>query len=120
MTAVEKEHYDDRIQGLMTRYHRMKNWRKLLGSSLRYKRPFLGNAEALLIGNEDVNIAKMDEELYPSDSESDFGSGTGSEATSVHSARYSPRPSNPRLEKPPIKESSFKKQKFLDTIGGGS
>ena len=54
----------------------MKNWRKLLGSSLRYKKPYLANAEALLFGKDDVNIAKMDDELYPSDSESDFGSNS--------------------------------------------
>ena len=79
MTERERAYYDERMQGRLAKYHRMKNWRKLLGSSLRYKRPFLANAEALLIGNEEVNIAKMDEELYPSDSESDFGSGTDSD-----------------------------------------
>lgn len=76
MNDKEKAYYRDHLHGLMSKYHRMKNWRKLLGSSLRYKRPFLANAEALLIGNEEVNIAKMDEELYPSDSESDFGSNS--------------------------------------------
>ena len=74
MNEKEKSYYSEHVSGLMNKYRRMKNWRKLLGSSLRYKRPFLANAEALLIGNEEVNIAKMDEELYPSDSESDFGS----------------------------------------------
>ena len=82
MNERERSIYDERMQGLLSKYHRMKNWRKLLGSALRYKRPFLANAEALLIGNEDVNIAKMDEELYPSDSESDFGSGTDSDRES--------------------------------------
>ena len=59
----------------------MKNWRKLLGSSLRYKKPYLANAEALLFGKDDVNIAKMDDELYPSDSESDFGSNSEEKST---------------------------------------
>jgi len=69
---------------LMNKYHKMKNWRKLLGIHGRYKRPFLANAEALLMSNDkSVNIAKMDENLAPSDSESDFGSA--SESDSVHS-----------------------------------
>lgn len=70
--------YDERMKGLLGRYNKMKNWRKLLGSTLRYKRPYLANAEALLMGHSDVNIAKMDEELYPSDSESDNDSVTDS------------------------------------------
>lgn len=81
MNDKEKIHHRDQLHGLMAKYHRMKNWRKLLGSSLRYKRPFLANAEALLIGNEKVNIAKMDEELYPSDSESDFGSNSDAQSS---------------------------------------
>ena len=76
LNTEEKALYQEHLFRLMSKYHRMKNWRKLLGSSLRYKRPFLANAEALLIGNEEVNIAKMDEELYPSDSESDLGSNS--------------------------------------------
>ena len=76
MNDRERTYYAENMYGLMSKYHRMKNWRKLLGSSLRYKKPFLANAEALLLGNEEVNIAKMDEELYPSDSESDFGSNS--------------------------------------------
>ena len=76
MNDKERAYYNENMYGLLSKYHRMKNWRKLLGSSLRYKRPFLANAEALLIGNDEVNIAKMDEELYPSDSESDFGSNS--------------------------------------------
>lgn len=79
MNEKERNLYDDRMQGLLGRYSKMKNWRKLLGSTLRYKRPFLANAEALLMGQTDVNIAKMDEELYPSDSESDNDSLTDSE-----------------------------------------
>ena len=63
--------YNDRVKVVLRKYSKMKNWRKLLGSTLRYKRPFLANAEALLLGHTDVNIAKMDEEWYPSDSESD-------------------------------------------------
>ena len=78
LSEKERALYDERIKALMTKYSRMKNWRKLLGSSLRYKTPFLANAEALLLAHEDVNIAKMAEELYPSDSESDFGSGSDS------------------------------------------
>ena len=58
-----------------------------------------------MIGNEDVNLAKMDEELYPSDSESDFGSGTASDASSA----YTPR----RYEEPVREKSSYKKQRFL-------
>ena len=76
MNEKERIFYNEHMYGILSKYHRMKNWRKLLGSSLRYKRPYLANAEALLIGNQDVNIAKMDEELYPSDSESDFGSNS--------------------------------------------
>ena len=76
MNEKERAHYSEHMYGLLSKYHRMKNWRKLLGSCLRYKKPYLANAEALLIGNEEVNIAKMDEELYPSDSESDFGSNS--------------------------------------------
>ena len=76
MNEKERSYYSEQVYGLMSKYHRMKNWRKLLGSSLRYKKPFLANAEALLLGSEEVNIAKMDEELYPSDSESDFGSNS--------------------------------------------
>ena len=71
LNETEKLLYDDRMKGLLGKYSKMKNWRKLLGSTLRYKRPFLVNAEALLLGHTDVNISKMDEELYPSDSESD-------------------------------------------------
>ena len=63
----------------MSKYNRIKNWRKLLGSTLRYKKPFLANSEALAVGNDNINIAKIDEELYPSDSESDFGSNSDSE-----------------------------------------
>jgi len=70
--------YNDRVKGLMTKYNRMKNWRKLLGSTLRYKKPFLANAEALLMIDENIKISKMDDELYPSDSQSDFGSNTDS------------------------------------------
>ena len=79
MNEKEKAFYDERMKGLLSKYNRMKNWRKLLGSTLRYKRPFLANAEALILDNEGVNIAKMDEELYPSDSESDFGSSQDSD-----------------------------------------
>lgn len=67
------------MKGLMSKYNRIKNWRKLLGSTLRYKKPFLANSEALAVGNDNINIAKIDEELYPSDSESDFGSNSDSE-----------------------------------------
>lgn len=68
----------------MNKYHKLKNWRKLLGIHARYKKPFLANAEALLLNsNKPVNIAKMDEELAPSDSESDFG--TASESDSMRS-----------------------------------
>ena len=78
MNKNERKRYDEKMKTLMNRYHKMKNWRKLLGINCRYKRPFLANAEALLIGREGVNIAKMDEELAPSDSESDFASASES------------------------------------------
>lgn len=68
MNPKERAMYDDRILGIMERYNRMKNWRKLLGSTLKYKAPFLANAEALLMQKPDANISKMDEGLYPSDS----------------------------------------------------
>lgn len=71
LDETEMALYNDRVKVVLRKYSKMKNWRKLLGSTLRYKRPFLANAEALLLGHTDVNIAKMDEELYPSDSESD-------------------------------------------------
>ena len=83
MNEKEKAMYDERMKGLLSKYNRMKNWRKLLGSALRYKKPYLANTEALLLENEGVNIAKMDEELYPSDSESDFGEN--SDSSSQHS-----------------------------------
>ena len=80
MNNKERARYDENMKTLMNKYHKMKNWRKLLGINCRYKRPFLANAEALLIGSEGVNIAKMDEELAPSDSESDFGSASDSDS----------------------------------------
>ena len=83
MNEKEKGHYDDRMKTLMNKYHKIKNWRKVLGTNARYKKPFLANAEALLMDNRSVNLAKMDEELAPSDSESDFGSA--SESNSVRS-----------------------------------
>ena len=83
LNEKEKARYDENMKTLMNKYHKMKNWRKLLGIHCRYKKPFLANAEALIMGREDVNIAKMDEELAPSDSESDFGSA--SESNSVAS-----------------------------------
>ena len=83
MNRSEKAYYTEHMHGLLSKYRRIKNWRKLLGSSMRYKKPFLANAEALLIGHEDLNIAKIDEELYPSDSESDYG---GSDSNSYKSS----------------------------------
>ena len=79
LNETERKRYDERMKGMLVKYSKMKNWRKLLGSTLRYKRPFLANAEALLLGHTDVNIAKMDEELYPSDSESDNDSVSDSQ-----------------------------------------
>lgn len=79
MNDQEKKLYNDHMKGLMSKYNRIKNWRKTLGSTLRYKKPFLANSEALAVGN-DINIAKIDEELYPSDSESDFGSNSDSDS----------------------------------------
>jgi len=63
MNEKEKEVYEERVKKLMQKYHRMKNWRKLLGTKLRYQKPFLANSEALILGNENVNIVKLDEEL---------------------------------------------------------
>jgi len=61
MNQKEREEYNYRIKSIMERYSRMKNWRKILGSTLRYKKPFLANAEALLMQNPTVKISKMDE-----------------------------------------------------------
>ena len=99
LSEKERALYDERIKALMTKYSRLKNWRKLLGSSLRYKAPFLANAEALLMAHEELNIAKMAEELYPSDSESDFGSGSDSARSSCpETGSYrTPLPSPPNL-----------------------
>lgn len=79
MNSKERAIYEDRIKSIMTKYSRMRNWRKLLGTTLRYRKPFLANSEALLLINEHLSISKVDEELYPSDSQSDFGSGTESD-----------------------------------------
>ncbi len=79
MTEKERELYDDHMKSLMAKYNRIKNWRKILGSTLRYKKPFLANSEALTLGNN-INITKIDEELYPSDSESDFGGSNSDES----------------------------------------
>ena len=84
LNEKERARYDENMKILMNKYHKMKNWRKLLGLHSRYKRPFLANAEALLMGSEGVNIAKMDEELAPSDSESDFGSASDSASVNSH------------------------------------
>ena len=84
MNDREKRRYYDRVKSLFSKYNRIKNWRKKLGNSLRYKRPFLANSEALLLlrGNAKLNLAKMNEQLLPSDSESDFASGSESERMS--------------------------------------
>ena len=81
MNDREKRRYYDKVKGIFTKYSKIKNWRKNLGSNLRYKKPFLANSEALLLlqGNAKLNLAKMNEQLLPSDSESDFGSGSESE-----------------------------------------
>ena len=81
MNSKERAVYDERTKTLMNKYHKMKNWRKLLGINSRYKKPYLANAEALLLSNgKNVNIAKMDEELAPSDSESDYNSASESDS----------------------------------------
>ena len=52
LNEEELVHYNEHMKGLMGKYSKMKNWRKILGSSLKYKRPFLANGEALLMGNQ--------------------------------------------------------------------
>ena len=80
--------YDEHMKVLMQKYHKMRNWRKLLGGCLRYSKPFLANAEALIQGNERVNIAKIDEELQPSDSETDIGSASDSDSVDLASEGF--------------------------------
>lgn len=90
MNPKELLMYKDRVRGLLEKYSRINNWRKLLGKSLRYKSPFLANAEVLLMKNNKLNISKMDEELYPSDSASDFGGGSNSDSGSSGDDRNEP------------------------------
>ena len=51
------------------------------------------------MAHEDLNIAKMAEELYPSDSESDFGSGSDSARSSCPDTNSyrTPMPTPPGL-----------------------
>ena len=49
MNDREKRRYYDKKKSLFTKYSKIKNWRKNLGSNLRYKKPFLANSEALLL-----------------------------------------------------------------------
>ena len=49
---------------MIKKYNTMKKWRKLLGKTLRFEKPFLANPEALLIGNAQDDVKLLDE-LYP-------------------------------------------------------
>ena len=51
MNKEERGLYDEKMKYLLSKYSRMKNWRKLLGTAIKYTRPFLGNAEALVLNN---------------------------------------------------------------------
>ena len=94
MNKKERAMYDDRVKSLMTNYSRMHNWRKLLGMTLKYKRPFMANAEALLLSNPSVKISKMDEELYPSDSQSELGSSSDGDSKSSANKEKNDEPSS--------------------------
>ncbi len=72
LNVTERALYDDHMNGMMSKYSKTKNWRKLLGSNLQYKRPFLVNSEAITLENDQINLVKLSEQLYPSDSESDY------------------------------------------------
>ena len=61
LNVTERALYDDHMNGVMSKYSKIKNWRKLLGSNLRYKRPFLANSEAIALENNDINLVKLSE-----------------------------------------------------------
>ena len=44
MNEMEKKIFNEHLVGLLGKYRKMKNWRKLLGTKLMFKRPYLANA----------------------------------------------------------------------------